>query len=92
MTVTICGSMRFLSEMLREYERLSLEVCLVYLPVILSKKPDDLKEQLQQLHFKKIRMSDFIFVINPDGYIGEGTMEEIEYATRCGVPVKYLEE
>lgn len=106
MTVTLCGSMRHLSVILREYERLSLEGCLVYLPVILgvsmdedsisvthlSKLSDDLKEQLQQLHFKKILLSDFIFVVNPGGYIGEGTRAEIEYAEHCNIPVKYLEE
>lgn len=94
MTVTICGSMRYISDILREYARLSLEGYLVYLPVILdlSKKSDDLKERLQKLHFKKILLSDFIFVVNPGGYIGEGTMAEIEYARRYGIPVKYLEE
>lgn len=105
MTVTICGSMRYISVMLREYERLSLEGYLVYLPVILgismkedsisiphhSKLSDDLKERLQQLHFKKILLSDFIFVVNPGGYIGEGTLAEIEYAKRYNVPIKYLE-
>ena len=36
MTVTICGSMSNLPEMLRVYEELSLEGYLVYLPVILG--------------------------------------------------------
>lgn len=104
--VTICGSMRHLSVMLREYERLSLEGYLVYLPVILgvsmdgdsisvphlSELSDDLKERLQQLHFKKILVSDFIFVVNPGGYIGERTRAEIDYAKRYSIPVKYLEE
>ena len=98
MTITICGSMRYIPEMLMEYCRLSLEGHLVYLPVIRtnanegSKISNALKEQLQQLHFKKIRLSDFIFVVNPGGYIGEGTLAEIEYAKRCKIPVKYLEE
>lgn len=91
MIITICGSMRYISEMLAEYERLSLKGHLVYLPVILSKKSDDLKEQLQQLHFRKIQVSDCIFVVNPDGYIGEGTLAEIEYAKRYGISVEYLE-
>lgn len=98
MVITICGSMRYIPEMLMEYYRLSLEGHLVYLPVIRTNTNEDskisetLKEQLQQLHFKKILLSDFIFVVNPDGYIGEGTLAEIEYAKRYKIPVKYLKE
>lgn len=107
MTVTICGSMSNLPEMLRMYEELSLEGYLVYLPVILGasgykrtfrvpRKVDidkQLKEKLQQLHFKKIEESDFIFVVNPKPlrYIGEGTKAEIKYAKDRLTPVKYLE-
>jgi len=32
-------------------------------------------------------MSDFIYVINKDGYIGESTQKEIEYAKSLGIPV-----
>lgn len=118
MIVTICGSMRHIPEMLKAYERLSLDGHFVYLPVILGAhgytRPgsdvrslmdetiitiphylgvsDDLKEKLQQLHFKKISESDFIFVVNPGGYIGEGTRAEIEYAERHLTPVRYLED
>lgn len=118
MTVTICGSMRFIPEMLEWYGILSLEGYLVYLPVFLGthshtmlgrdirslvdetviKVPhylsftDELKEKLQQLHFKKISESDFIFVVNPGGYIGEGTRAEIEYAKDHLTLVQYLDK
>lgn len=114
MTVTICGSMSNLPEMLRVYEELSLEGYLVYLPVILKASgyertvfqeitfsvprkaniDERLKEKLQQLHFKKIENSDFIFVVNPNSlrYIGEGTKAEIKYAKDHLIPVKYLED
>lgn len=118
MTVTICGSMRFIPEMLEWYERLSLEGYLVYLPVFLGSHgltiPGDsvrslvdetvikiphyldvsegLKDKLQQLHFKKIEDSDFIFVVNPGGYIGEGTMAEIKFAKDHLTPVRYLDK
>lgn len=32
-----------------------------------------------------------VLVLNVDGYIGESTKEEIEYATQQGVRVEYLE-
>lgn len=115
MTVTICGSMRFIPKMLEWYEKLSLEGYLVYLPVFLGasgyrykrtmiviKVPfktnvdDELKDKLQQLHFKKISESDFIFVVNPGGYVGEGTMAEIEFAKKhlgnLQTPIVYLEK
>lgn len=120
MTVTICGSMRFIPKMLEWYEKLSLEGYLVYLPVFLGasemayprewidytsiKIPhydrsfisEEIKDKLQQLHFRKIEDSDFIFVVNPGGYIGEGTMAEIEFAKdhlgNLQTPIVYLEK
>lgn len=32
------------------------------------------------MHFKKIDISDVIYVVNVNGYIGESTKKEIEYA------------
>jgi len=32
-----------------------------------------------------------VFVINRDGYIGESTRNEINYAESLGKPIKYLE-
>ncbi len=36
-------------------------------------------------------MADEIFVINVGGYIGKATKSEIEYATKIGRKVDYLE-
>lgn len=41
--------------------------------------------------FKEQFMADAIYVINVDGYIGESTRSEIEYALRNGKRVYYLE-
>ena len=35
-------------------------------------------------------MSDFVYIINKDDYIGESTKEEIEYAKSKGKEVKYM--
>lgn len=40
---------------------------------------------------KKIDMSDEIYVINLNGYIGESTKSEIEYANSKGKNISYLE-
>ncbi len=49
------------------------------------------KEMLDDMHKRKIDMSDEIFVINVNGYIGESTRSEIEYAKSLGKKVNYLE-
>lgn len=50
------------------------------------------KELLDDIHKGKIDLSDEIFDINKDGYIGDSTRSEIEYAHRHGKRVRYLEE
>lgn len=46
---------------------------------------------LWEIHCQKIRHADAIFVVNKDGYIGEGTAKEIEYAKKFGLTIYYLE-
>lgn len=49
------------------------------------------KDMLDELHKRKIDLSDEIFVINVDGYIGESTKGEIEYARQHGKRIRWLE-
>lgn len=49
-------------------------------------------EALDQVQADKIAMSDLLYVINIEGYIGESTRREIEYAKKIGTPVVYLLE
>ena len=46
---------------------------------------------LDDTHKRKIDMADEVFVINVGGYIGSSTRSEIEYTTRTGKAVRYLE-
>lgn len=48
------------------------------------------KAELDRLHFRKIDMSDAIFVINVGGYIGSSTKREIAHAKEMGKGVEYL--
>lgn len=50
------------------------------------------KELLDQLHFRKIDLSDEVYIINYNGYIGESTRNEINYAESKGIPVVYMEK
>ena len=57
-------------------------------------KPQELrliKARLDVLHFAKIDLADEILVLNVNGYIGESTEREIEYACMRGKNIRYLE-
>lgn len=51
---------------------------------------DAVKSRLDELHLRKIEMAHEILVLNVDGYIGDSTRSEIEYARRCGKRIRYL--
>jgi hypothetical protein len=52
---------------------------------------DGVKHILDELHKRKIDISDEVFILNVRGYIGESTRAELNYALENGKPVKYLE-
>jgi len=45
---------------------------------------------LRKLHLRRIDMADEVLVINADGYIGEQTQYEMQYARENGKPLKLL--
>ena len=47
---------------------------------------------LDDIHKRKIDMADAIYVINKDGYIGQSTRSEIQYALRLGKQIIYMED
>lgn len=49
------------------------------------------KEQLDELHKRKIDLCDYIYVLNKNNYIGDSTRSEINYAMGIGKPIIYLE-
>lgn len=82
--ITICGSMRFKKEMIQIAEELELKRGYVVIQCVYAQQDRQYdkseKEKLSQIHFKKIEISDAIYVVNVNGYIGEATRREIEYA------------
>lgn len=50
------------------------------------------KIQLDNLHKMKIDMSDAIYVINKNGYIGESTYGEIDWARKHDKEIYFMEE
>lgn len=45
---------------------------------------------LDDMHKAKIDMSDAVYVINRNGYVGDSTLSEIEYANSTGKEVIYM--
>ena len=97
MIVTLCGSTRFKDEFLAAQRDLTMQGHIV-LSVGLFAHADGIeltqeeKIRLDNLHREKINMSDAIFVINKDGYIGESTYGEIDWASRMKKQIFFLEQ
>lgn len=91
--ITICGSLKFQKEMMIEAQKLSLKGNCVLTPIYpVLENIKISKEELQFLkeeHFKKIELSDWIFVINKDNYIWDSTKSEIEYAKTLNKEIIY---
>ncbi len=51
----------------------------------------DKKAALDELHKRKIDLADEVLVLNVNGYIGQSTRSEIEYARANGKPLFFLE-
>lgn len=93
--VTISGSMRFSDKMKRIARKLEAEQGICALQAVYNE--DKVNESLDALerifacHYKKIDISDALYVVNIGGYIGEATKNEIAYAKKNGKEIIYHE-
>lgn len=105
--ICLCGSTRFADDhaIARwELEKKGAIVLMInYLPAWYAEEQgwngndhfgekSGMKEFLDEHHLRKIDLCDRVIVVNKDGYIGESTRKEIEYAESKGKPVSYLWE
>lgn len=99
--VCLCGSTRFMEAFQAANLKFTCEGKIV-LSVGCNTKSDrdllfsgelteELKIKLDELHKRKIDLSDEVFILNVGGYIGESTRSELEYAKSIGKPIIYLE-
>ena len=92
-TVTLCGSMRFAKEMMEiawELETkhgMNVLQC-VYDPPGAELSPEVLKA-LEAAHYRKIDLSDGIYVVDIGGYVGDSVRKEIAYALEKGKLILY---
>ena len=92
--ITLCGCTRFKDEFMAVQKKLTLEGNIVISLGVFAHSGDIISNEekimLDEMHKRKIDMSDEIFVINVDGYIGDSTRSEIEYAKLCGKKIRFM--
>ena len=92
-TYTICGSMRFDKEMKKIAYNLETGKGYNILQCVYCEEnvipTDEELSRLADAHYRKIDLSDGIYVVNIDGYIGEAVKKEIEYAEKHEKGVVY---
>lgn len=94
--VCVCGSLRFAAEIDATAWELTLQGCIVLVPVLppasgLAPSSVDpaLRTRLGQLHLRRIDLADRVVVVDPGGYVGLAVEREIAYARTIGTPVSF---
>jgi hypothetical protein len=52
---------------------------------------EKIKADLDELHLRKIDLADEVLILNVDGYIGQSTRRELDYAITHGKKIRFLE-
>ena len=91
--ITVCGSLKFQNEIMEVAEKLNKTGVCVLTPVYPYNKELKLSDSdidnMKKAHFKRIELSDSIFVVNVNGYVGESTKKEIEFVKEKGKEIIY---
>ena len=101
--VTLCGSTRFYDE----FQQANYELTMAgYIVLSVGFYPhakvehghgegvghdSEEKVRLDELHLRKIDLADWVYVIDPGGYIGDSTRREVLYALAKRKLVKFME-
>lgn len=94
--ITLCGSTKFKDEFMKAQKVLTLKGNIVISVGLFGHSGDvevwdgNTKQMLDDIHLRKIDMCDEIFVVNPNGYIGVSTHNEILHAKSKGKKVNFL--
>jgi len=59
---------------------------------VLLESDEGLPQEIELKHLDAISRSDFLYIINPEGYIGKSVALEIGYALTRNIPIYSLEE
>ena len=94
--ICICGSTKHKDKIQEVQRELTLKGYIVLGMHLFSQNEGieltkDQIDMLKEQHKLKIGLCDSIYVVNQDGYVGESTKEEIEYAISKGKKIMSLE-
>jgi hypothetical protein len=95
--VCLCGSLRFKEDFARIELEWVLRKCIVLTPCLMysdigrTADMQHYKNIVDEIHKRKIDLADIVYIINKNGYIGESTRNEIEYAKSQNKMVVYME-
>lgn len=92
--ITVCGSFKFKNEIIDISIKMELEGNIVLTPIFpINDDKNTLSEEeliiLGNMHKEKIKLSDAILVVNIDGYVGNSTKSEIEFAKSLNKEIIY---
>ena len=93
--ITVCGSMKYIKEMMEISEKVELEGNLVLMPIYNPSRPNKeafTEEEikiLDKMHRERIKLSDAVLIVNVDGYIGKSTQSEMEFAKSLNKEIIY---
>lgn len=93
--ITLCGSTKLKKQFEQVNRYLTLQGNIVISLAFFEQSEGieittEQAELFAKIHLRKIEMSDEIFVIDVDGYIGSSTKNEIEYAIENGKTIRYF--
>lgn len=92
--ITVCGSLKFKNEIMNAALQMELEGNVILIPIFpINDDKDAFTEEelimLGKMHKEKIKLSDAILVVNVNGYIGNSTKSEIEFAKSLNKEIIY---
>lgn len=90
--ITLCGSLKFFDSFQRVQSYLERHghVCFSVCHSKKIKEPTKVEKSIiDHVYLKKIMLSDCIIVIDRNGYVGESTTNEIQFAKLNNKPVIY---
>lgn len=97
LVICLCGPERYKSEFMSAFRAFTLLGHVVVMPPMLDGTNggafvnEETQKKLDELHLKKIQMSDIVYIVNPKGVTNPRTRREIEYAESLGKEIRYLE-
>lgn len=92
--ITLCGSTKFKEKYNEANRKFTKAGLIVLAPAHFHHGGDgplteEQKIKLDELHLRKIDISDYVYVLNVEGYVGDSTKKEIQYAKSKGIKIVY---